>query len=44
MPKNSFLGTLADVKKAMEASNSHPTAYVDMSGCELGGKLKFSKL
>ena len=39
MPKNSFLDTLADVKKAMEASNSHPSAYVDMSGCELAASL-----
>ena len=38
--KNSFLGTLPDVKKAPEASNSYPSAYRGTVGYELRSKLK----
>ena len=40
MSKNSFFGTLTDVKKAPEASNSYPSAYIDTVGYELRSKLK----
>ena len=42
--KNSFLGTLADVKKAPETNNSYPLAYRGTVGYELCSKLKCSNL
>ena len=40
--KKLVFDTLADVKKAPETSNSHPSAYIDTVGCELCSKLKCS--
>ena len=38
--KKLVFGTLTDVKKAPEASNSRPSAYIDTVGRELRSKLK----
>ena len=40
MSKNLFSDMLTDVKKATEASNSRPSAYLDTVGRELCRKLK----